>query len=524
MARGHYRSIKQHTPEGHWDTLIVGSGIAGMACGAALSKHGHRVLLLEQHYVPGGMTHSFSRKGFRWDVGVHCLGEQNKGDVPGKLLHWLTDGRLEMNRLPELYERFWFPDGYQATYCSDVGRFQEQLIKEFPAEAKGLRKYFKLVSTVFNVARPFYALKATPIAVNRFFSAAIGWTWRRYWGRTTREVMDELFTDEHLKAILVSQWGYYGSPPSRSSFGMHAMVCRHFFDGAFYPVGGAESFARCLLETISEGGGQTFVAASVSKILIEHGRAIGVELANGQKLHADRVVSAVGAKNTIHRLLPEAQRQTDWAKSLDSITSSPAYFCLNLGFEGDLRAAGASETNNWLMESWDVDQAFWDLSDPDAVPPITYLSFPSMKDPQLEAGNRHTGEVLAFVKWGRFEQWSDTRRGRRPAEYEALKQQVAQRLIRHLERKLPRIMKHLVFHELATPLSTHHFTRSWEGGIYGYETTPDRFGNPYLTAHSPIRGLFLTGGDVVAPGVAGALVSGVITAAAIKPRVFLKLL
>ena len=92
-------------PRGHWDTLIVGSGIAGMACGAALAKSGQRVLLLEQHYVPGGMTHSFSRKGFRWDVGIHCLGEQNPGDVGGKLLAWLTDGRLEMNRLPETYEQ-----------------------------------------------------------------------------------------------------------------------------------------------------------------------------------------------------------------------------------------------------------------------------------------------------------------------------------------------------------------------------------------------------------------------------------
>lgn len=524
MTARAYRSIKQHTPEGHWDTVIVGSGIAGMACGAALSKHGQRVLLLEQHYVPGGMTHSFSRKGFRWDVGVHCLGEQNESDVAGKLLAWLTDGKLEMNRLPETYERFWFPDGFQFTYCSDVKRFRAQLIEAFPAEAKGIARYFKLVSTVFNVARPFYALKATPISVNKFFSSAIGWSWRRYWSRTTRSVMDELFTDEHLKTILVSQWGYYGSPPSRSSFGMHAMVCRHFFDGAFYPVGGAASFARHLLETIKAGGGETYVAAAVSKILVENDRAVGVELTGGQQLRADRVVSAAGAKNTIHKLIPEGLRHSAWAKSLDGITSSPAYFCLNLGFEGDLRAAGASETNNWLMESWDVDQAFWDISDPAAVPPITYLSFPSLKDPLLKDTAHHTGEVLAFVKWGRFEQWSHTRRGRRPAEYEALKKEVASRLVAHLERKLPRIMKHLVFHELSTPLSTQYFARSWEGGIYGYETTPARFGNDDLTAHTPLRGLYLTGGDVVAPGVAGALVSGVITASAIKPRVFFRLL
>lgn len=521
-----YESAKRAPPSGAWDTIVVGSGISGMACAAALGKAGDKVLLLEQHTVPGGMTHCFSRHGFRWDVGVHCVGEQNSYDVGGKLLAWLTDGRLQMNRLPDTYERFWFPDGVQFTYSSDTATFRAQLEAAFPAERAALRRYFTLVSLVFDVARPFYALKATPLGFNKAATALLGWLWRRFWSRRTRDVMDGLFRDEKLKALLVAQWGYYGSPPSRSSFGMHAMVARHFFDGAFYPVGGAESFARTLLETVKACGGQTYVLAPVKRVLVEGGRARGVELESGQALRARRVVSAVGVKNTLATLVPEALRQSAWARRLDALPTSPSYLCLNLGFEGDLRAAGASETNHWLMESWDVDHAIWDIEQPDAVPPIAYLSFPSMKDPSLPktSPERHTGEVLTFVRWEAFAKWEATRWRRRGEDYEALKQGLVDRLVAHLRRRLPKIMAHLVFAELSTPLSTVHFTRSWHGGIYGLETTPERFASTDLVAHTPLKGLYLTGGDVVAPGVAGALVAGVLTASAIHPTLFRKLL
>ena len=55
----------------HWDAIVIGSGMGGMAAAAALSHVGHKVLLLEQHQPLGGLSHSFSRDGFTWDVGVH---------------------------------------------------------------------------------------------------------------------------------------------------------------------------------------------------------------------------------------------------------------------------------------------------------------------------------------------------------------------------------------------------------------------------------------------------------------------
>ena len=68
-----------------WDVIVIGSGMGGMVAAAALSRMGHKVLLLEQYSSLGGQTHSFSRDGFTWDVGIHYLGKmarRNKARKP----------------------------------------------------------------------------------------------------------------------------------------------------------------------------------------------------------------------------------------------------------------------------------------------------------------------------------------------------------------------------------------------------------------------------------------------------------
>ncbi len=64
--------------ESHYDTIIIGSGIGGLANAAFLSLLGKKVCVLEQHYTAGGYTHAYEREGYEWDVGVHYVGEVHR--------------------------------------------------------------------------------------------------------------------------------------------------------------------------------------------------------------------------------------------------------------------------------------------------------------------------------------------------------------------------------------------------------------------------------------------------------------
>jgi all-trans-retinol 13,14-reductase len=78
----------------------------------------------------------------------------------------------------------------------------------------------------------------------------------------------------------------------------------------------------------------------------------------------------------------------------------------------------------------------------------------------------------------------------------------------------------VVVHEMSTPLTTHSFIGAEQGAIYGLEVSPRRFLSDSLRAKTPISELFLTGQDVVTPGVTGAMMGGVLSAAALEPRVY----
>jgi all-trans-retinol 13,14-reductase len=73
------------------------------------------------------------------------------------------------------------------------------------------------------------------------------------------------------------------------------------------------------------------------------------------------------------------------------------------------------------------------------------------------------------------------------------------------------------FTELSTPLSTHHIARSHRGSIYGLASEPDRFLNEGLTPKTSVKGLYMGGVDVMAPGIAGALGGGALAVAAAEP-------
>lgn len=512
-------SYKRANLEERWDVIVIGSGMGGLAAAALLSKHaGKRVLVLERHYAAGGYTHTFQRPGYEWDVGLHYIGQvlDPESNIR-RAFDYLTDNKLTWNPMPDVFDRI-IVGNQSYDFVSGVERFRERMKGYFPKEAYALDRYIAAVGSAAKASGLYFAEKAMP----RFLACVAGGILRapfmRWAKQTTAEVLDRLTQNSELKGVLTGQWGDYGLPPKQSSFGIHAIVANHYFNGAAYPVGGASRIAETVAPVIAQNGGQVVVNAEVNSIVLHGTRATGVRMQDGRTLFANIIISDVGLLNTFARLLPHENPVSLKAlRALGGVAPSSAHLCLYVG----MKQAVPEGTNLWVLPSYDHDANLEHyLADSSEPFPFLFLSFPSAKDPDFVRRHpgRATAEVVAPMPYDWFASWQDTRWKKRPAEYEAFKQQIAQRLQRELEHQAPGLAGRIDIAELSTPLTTRHFMNYGQGEIYGLDATPARFKLRCLTPRTPIRNLYLTGQDICSLGVTGAMFGGVLTASAILRR------
>lgn len=520
------RPWSKTSPDRVWDYVIIGSGMGGLTAAAMLSELGKKVLVLEQHYVPGGFTHTFRRKSWRWDVGVHAVGEVSEKSTIGRLLTKLTRGGLKWATLGKVYDEFYYPDGFRIDFPDDPQQFRQNLYDAFPQERSAIDEYFLLVKRVSGSMKSYYLARTLPRWVGTFADRWLARDAQDHLAQLTSDVVARLTQDPKLRAVLVAQWGYYGSPPNRSSFAMQALVTKHFLWGGYYPVGGSQVIAEQLCGAVARAGGWTRIHADVEEILVRDNRAYGVRLEGGEEIRAHRVISAAGVQSTVTRMLP-GQRGS-WIDDTTKLAPAPAHVCLYLGFEGDIRTAGASAANKWFYEEWSPELEGWDVLDPSNMPraPVLYSSFPSLKDPLHDPGPRqlHTGEVVTFVPWETFAPWQGKKWRKRGEEYDALKKSLEEKMLAQFLEHMPGLRPFVKYAELSTPVSTDHFVRPMKGSIYGLEPTPERFQNPWLRARSPIKGLYFAGSEVTTVGVMGATMGGILASLAAEPVGTFKLL
>jgi all-trans-retinol 13,14-reductase len=514
---------KRYPVSGAYDAIVVGSGIGGLGAAALLAKRGgKRVLVLERHYTAGGYTHVFHRPGYEWDVGVHYIGDVQPGSVLRAVFDEVTDGRLEWADMGEVYDRvimggdvFDFPKGREA--------LRARLREAFPGESKAIDGYFVRVKEAVSASMPYHVEKALPAPLAALAGPLLRRRFLRYAGRSTRDVLQELTSNERLIALLTAQFGDYGLPPSESSFAIHAMVANHYFEGAYYPTGGAGRIAETIVPVIEAAGGKVLVSAEVAEIVVEGGRTVGVRMAaDGAILRAPVVVSDAGIANTFARLIPrEVGRRHGLVDRLQKVRPSAAHLCLYIGLRHTAEELGLPKANLWIYPDEHHERNFAAAAqDPEAPLPLVYVSFPSAKDPDF--ARRHPGratiDVITVAPYEWFAPWAGTRWHKRGADYEAFKERLAQRLLAKLYEHVPQVKGKIDVYELSTPLTTQHFANYERGELYGIDHTPDRFRQRFLRPATPIRGLYLTGQDVVSCGVAGALFGGVLSASAILRR------
>ena len=509
--------------QNEWDTIVVGSGMGGMVTAAALSKLGHKVLMLEKYDKLGGQTHSFSRKGFSWDPGLHYLGGFGPDQTAELMLDWLCESPIELAPVGTVYDTLHIGDAAPLKLSRPAAAQRIDLKERFPEESEAVDKWFDAIIDGCSAMETVGQVRSMP----HVFGSAIKW-WQgkkrsRFLERTTAEVVNEITDDAELAKVLMAQWGDFGGRPATASFAIHAAVMNSYLEtGAYYPIGGAGSIAEHLLPTITNNGGETRTGVEVTSLIMKDGVITGVETDNGDKFFAKCIVSNIGARETVDRLLPDGHEHDEWVTEIRSIGPNICHYSLFLGFEGDVEAAGMTKSNHWLYPTGEVD-VVW--SAPPNAPPAMFVSCASLKDPAHDPGpeRRYAGELVAWADWSTVAEWADVPHGERGDDYRAFKKKIESVLLEQFAKYFPRLADLIVFHELSTPLATASITGHRMGSFYGLDVTPHRITTDALRMKTPIEGLYMTGQDVLTPGIPGAFWAGFLCAGTIDPKVFMHL-
>lgn len=502
-----------------YDTIIVGSGVGGLSAAICLAREGQKVLVLEQHDVPGGWCHSFYLNGYRFTPGVHYVGLLDKGQSTSELYEGLGIANdiafYKMN--PKGFEHCWVED-QRFDYPDNFEDLKTALIARFPHEKKGIIKYLTLVKNIgrqlqlIPKVRGFWQQITIP-----FKTKHMG----KYSPFSLKRVINWHVKDPLLQSFLNIQFGDHGLAPGKASFIMHAAIMCHYESGGFYPMGGGGAIVKAMTNKIKKHNGKVQTSTAVKRILIEVGKkkkAVGVELDSGEQIFAKRVISNADPGITYFDLIGKEHLSNKILKKLNKTKYSCTSLMLFLTVDMDVKKAGLDSGNIWLLSDKDFDAIYEDSQDEDILKndefPGMFISCTTLKDPISFDGRYHTLEAITYINYDAFKAFENENEQRSEA-YLKFKEQIIEKFLRSLEKVVPGITASIVHKELGTPITNEYYINSTDGNVYGTEKSLKHIGPFAYKMKTEIENFYLCGASTVSHGVAGASYSGVQTAAAI---------
>ncbi len=503
-----------------YDVVIIGAGIGGLACGALLAREGMKVLIAERHARVGGFVADYERKGYRFQV-PHMMGGCGPGGDISRILDHLGI-RVDFRELQPMM-RFIYPE-HDITVPADLDEYAEVLKDAFQPQTANINRFFKAVRSVTDrmsmrlTRRPLGFAGAMRMAAAPFTSPKAlsymmsGTSWKR--------VLDKYFTDEQLKTVLSTPWGFLGAPPwDLSALSMFSMM-KSFARGAYVPEGGFQLMADSFANAFTASGGTLLLEHEVISINTENGRVSEVEMVPRMRVSTDFVVSDSDTKRTFLRLLDREDLPATFIDRVDEAPVSMTGFVIHLGLAkqaGQEFAGGPIIVSPSYDEAEMLDEVAVKTRFPEADKLRWSVMVPSLTDPTLAPKGKTCLDIIVpSVPYGFMKRWGVETGGVRGREYRGIKEKYAETVVNAVSRRFPDLIQGVEAFDVATPITYERYTMAIDGcwydsapvGAYGLGKRPG--------PKTPVKGLLMTGAkSAFGGGIYPALMSGVLTADAV---------
>ena len=474
--------------------IIIGSGLGGLSCGVILARRGYDVTVLEQGTQVGGCLQCFTRRGGKFETGMHFIGSASEGQTLDRLLNFLEVRQdITLSQLdPTAYDvvslcgqHFRFANGREA--------FIDQMSSYFPSQRDALVRYFDLVDKVAS-ASSLHSLNhvETDAAVNL-----------EYQMRTINEVIDATVSDPLLAKVLVGNLPLYAAEKDKTPFSTHAFIMDFYNQSAYRIVGGSDQVSASLVKTIGRYGGRVLTRSKATKIVCDDTQATHVEVNGEELLETDIVISDAHPMRTLELLDTNLIRPA-FRKRINAIPQTVGGFSVYLRFKENTVPYLNSNFYGYLQDSpWNCehyDEQSW---------PKGYLYMHLCYEPMPKYAK--TGVILSYMQMADVEQWKGTRVGHRGADYEAFKQQKAERLIAALEQEFPGLRDNIADYYTSTPLTYQDYTGTEGGSMYGIAKDVSLGAACRVPHRTRVPNVLQTGQNINSHGILGVLVGTIVT-------------
>jgi len=471
----------------NYDAVVIGGGISGMTAALLLAKHGQKVVLLERSKQLAPVVRGFSRDGLYFDTGFHYAGGLGEGGILDRFLRHLgladkivkqpyAEDGFDLFRRHGSERDFAFPCGY--------ARAEEHFATLFPQQRQAIRSYLEALRTECR-RLPYLNLELL------FDEQQLMGTLQ---GPSLRQVLDGLGVSPPLRQLLTLHGLLYGVPPEEMPFTLHASVIAPYIESTHGIEGGGRQLALAYTERLAELGVDVRCGTTASRIEVGNdGEVVAVQTANEERIPCRRCIASV-APRVLLELVPEKAFRSVYRKRLVRLSETPSAHLLFAACED----SGLLKRRNLFLGG--NDSPFANLKKTELAQRTLYLA-----KAHAEPGSTPRQGLVVICPADQEETaaWQGSRRGQRPADYIAFKQQTMNELARRVSEECPEFGKVTPL-EGSTPLTMADYAGNPGGGIYGIKHKVGQY-NPQPATR--IQGLLLTGQGTVAPGILGATLS-----------------